>query len=59
MKNRKTFRRTAVLALCVAFALSAASCGEGLITTNSAKDMEQVVGSVDISNYDEFQEGGV
>ena len=59
MKNRKTFRRTAVLALCVAFALSAASCGEGLITTNSAKDMEQVVGNVDISNYDEFQEGGI
>ena len=58
MKNRKAFRRTAVSALCVAFALSAASCGEGMITTNSEKDMAQVVGTVNIANHEEFQEGG-
>ena len=58
MKNKKALRRTAISALCVAFALSAASCGEGMITTNSAKDMEQVVGTVNITNYDEFQDGG-
>ncbi len=58
MKNRKAFKRTAVSALCVAFAISAASCGEGMITTNSEKDMVQVVGTVNIANYDEFQEGG-
>ena len=40
MKNKKALRRTAISALCVAFALSAASCGEGMITTNSAKDMD-------------------
>ena len=45
MKNRNTFRKIAVICLSVAFTLSAAACGEGLITTNSEKDMAQVIGT--------------
>lgn len=58
MKNRNTIKKITVSALCVAFALSAASCGEGLLTTNSQKDMEQVIGNVSIANHEEFKEGG-
>lgn len=58
MKNRNTIKKITVSALCVAFALSAASCGEGLITTNSQKDMEQIIGNVSIANHEEFKGDG-
>ena len=58
MKNRNTFRKIAVICLSVAFTLSAAACGEGLITTNSEKDMAQVIGTVNIADHDDFKGNG-
>ena len=58
MKNRNTFRKIAVICLSVAFTLSAAACGEGLITTNSEKDMAQVIGTVNIAGHDDFKSNG-
>lgn len=58
MKNRNTFRKIAVICLSVAFTLSAAACGEGLITTNSEKDMAQVIGTVNIADHDDFKGSG-
>ncbi|MFQ7079566.1 MAG: hypothetical protein ACLRSW_17475 [Christensenellaceae bacterium] len=50
MKKRNTFKKIAVLCLSIAFTLSAAACGEGLITTNSEKDMAQVIATVNIAD---------
>ncbi len=58
MKKRNTFKKITVLALCFAFAASGAACGEGLITTNSQKDMAQVVANVNIADHDAFKDGG-
>lgn len=58
MKNRNTFRKIVVICLSVAFTLSAAACGEGLITTNSEKDMAQVIGTVNIAGHDDFKGNG-
>lgn len=59
MKKRNTVRKITISALVLAFALSGAACGEGLITTNSEKDMEQVIGTVNIADHADFKENGV
>ena len=58
MKKRNTFKKIAVLCLSIAFTLSAAACGEGLITTNSEKDMAQVIATVNIADHDDFKGKG-
>lgn len=58
MKNRNTWKKIAVLCLSVAFTLGAASCGEGLVTTDSNLDMSQVVATVNIADHDDFKSGG-
>lgn len=58
MKKRNTFKKIAVLCLSIAFTLSAAACGEGLITTNSEKDMAQVIATVNIADHDDFKGDG-
>lgn len=58
MKKRNTFKKIAVLCLSIAFTLSAAACGEGLITTNSEKDMAQVIATVNIAEHDDFKGDG-
>lgn len=59
MKNRNTFRKITSAALVAAFALGGAACGEGLITTNSEKDMKQVVAVVNIADHADFKQGGI